>query len=135
MRPCDAEFLLRGEQDSSGSLDRSEVATLAKSLNKPLTEVELDVAMKQLDTDGSGAVSFSEFKTFWRQKFGGQIVEGTKLAAIMAQWSDLKPLPGVAYHPDRYVDPDDEFRARVWATFEKIDSNGDQEISYIEFIK
>ena len=91
--------------------------------------------MKQLDTDGSGSVSFDEFKVFWRQKFGGQVVEGTKLSAIMAQWSDLKPISGVAYHPDRYIDADDEFRARVWATFEKIDSNGDQEVSYIEFIK
>lgn len=108
---------------------------MAKSLNKPLTEVELDVAMKQLDSDGSGSVNFDEFKLFWREKFGGQVVEGTKLAAIMAQWSDLNPIDGVAYHPDRYVDKDDEFRARVWATFEKIDSNGDHEISYIEFIK
>ena len=91
--------------------------------------------MKQLDSDGSGSVNFDEFKRFWRAKFGGQVVEGTKLAAIMAQWSDLNPIAGVAYHPDRYIDKDDEFRARVWATFEKIDSNGDHEISYIEFIK
>ena len=111
------------------------MATLAQSLNKPLSDVELDMAMKQLDTDGSGSVSFDEFKVFWRQKFRGQVVAGTKLAAIMAQWTDLGEMDGVAYHPDRYIDQDDEFRARVWATFEKIDSNGDQAISYIEFIK
>lgn len=92
------------------------------------------MAMQELDKDANGSVSFDEFKLFWRQKFGGHIAEGTKLAAIMAQWSDLRPIPGVAYHPDRYVDPDDEFRARVWATFDKIDANNDQEISYIEFI-
>jgi hypothetical protein len=29
---------------------------------------------------------------------------GTKLAAIMAQWTDLGEMDGVAYHPDRYID-------------------------------
>lgn len=111
------------------------MGTLAKSLGKSLSDVELDQAMKQLDKDGSGAVDFGEFATFWRSKFGGQVVEGSKLGAIMAQWTDLQQIDGVAYHPDRYIDQDDEFRARVWATFEKIDSNGDQQISYIEFIK
>lgn len=122
-------------QDSSGSLDRGEVSKLAQSLGKPLSEEELSAAMKQLDTSGDGTVDYAEFAAFWKAKFGGQVVAGTKLAAIMAQWTDLGEVPGVAYHPDRYVDADDEFRARVWFTFEKIDSNGDHQISYIEFIK
>jgi hypothetical protein len=49
--------------------------------------------------------------------------------------ADTQEVQGVAYHPDRYVDPDEEFRARVWYLFDQIDANHDDCISYIEFIR
>eukprot|EP01049_Picozoa_sp_SAG25_P000384 SAG25_NODE_13_length_24452_cov_18.893976_16_plen_477_part_00 len=110
------------------------MAALASELGKPLGRADLDLAMKQLDKDGNGKVEFPEFKEFWAEKFSGKGTAGSKLAAIMAQWSDIQPIDGVAYHPDRYVDEDDEFRARVWFTFDLIDTNNDHRISYIEFI-
>jgi hypothetical protein len=90
--------------------------------------------MSELDSDGNGEVSLTEFAKFWKEKFTGSLVAGSKLAAMMAQFADARQINGVAYHPDRYVDPEDEMRARCWALFEEIDGNHDNHISYIEFI-
>eukprot|EP01044_Picomonas_judraskeda_P019747 COSAG03_NODE_4230_length_1629_cov_17.833987_3_plen_83_part_01 len=83
---------------------------MAKQLGKDLTPAELTQMMKELDTDGNGEVSIAEFSKFWKAKFTGTLVAGSKLAAIMAQFADQKHIDGVAYHPDRYVDPEDEMR-------------------------
>ena len=45
--------------------------------------------------------------------------------SIMAQFADANHIEGVAYHPDRYMDDDDEMRARCWVLFEEIDANKD----------
>ena len=67
---------------------------------------------------------------YWLEMFSGEYVRGEKLAAVMAQFADAGHIEGVAYHPDRYVDADDEMRARCWVLFEEIDSNHDHHISY-----
>ena len=90
--------------------------------------------MEQLDADGSGEVSMEEFEEFWKSNFSGLLVQGSRLAALMAQFADTRHIAGVAYHPDRYIDPDDEMRARCWALFEEIDGNHDNFISYMEFM-
>lgn len=122
-------------QNNSGSLDSGELDAVAKQLGKDLTPAELTQMMKELDTDGNGEVSIAEFSKFWKAKFTGTLVAGSKLAAMMAQFADQKHIDGVAYHPDRYVDPEDEMRARCWMLFEEIDGNHDNHISYMEFIK
>eukprot|EP01043_Picozoa_sp_COSAG02_P003812 COSAG02_NODE_96_length_37408_cov_9.762604_8_plen_3626_part_00 len=108
---------------------------MAKQLGKNLTPAELAQMMEELDSDGNGSVSAAEFAKFWKDKFTGSLVSGSKLAAMMAQFADARHIDGVAYHPDRYIDPEDEMRARCWALFEEIDSNHDHSISYMEFIK
>ena len=48
--------------DNSGTLERDEVAEmLAYELFEPVSEKELDVAMRDLDEDGNGHVEFQEF--------------------------------------------------------------------------
>lgn len=116
-------------------MDSGELNAVAKQLGKDLTQAELAQMMAELDSDGNGSVSAAEFATFWKAKFTGSLVSGSKLAAMMAQFADSKHIEGVAYHPDRYVDPNDEMRARCWALFEEIDGNHDNHISYMEFIK
>jgi hypothetical protein len=81
--------------------------------------------MKSLDKNHSGTVNYPEFEAYWMKMFSGEIVHGEKMAAIMAQFADINHIPGVAYHPDRYVDEDDELRARCWFLFDTIDSNHD----------
>ena len=79
-------------------------------------------------------MSYEDFEVYWMEMFSGEYVHGEKMAAMIAQFADTEHIDGVAYHPDRYIDDDDEMRARCWVLFEEIDSNGDHHISYIEFI-
>jgi hypothetical protein len=50
----------------------------------------------------------------------------------MAQFDNLMQVPEEAYHPDRYVDADDTFRARVFALFSMIDRDKDLNLSVHE---
>lgn len=122
-------------QDGSGSLDVKEFEGVVKACGKNFTQAELDEALAEIDADKNGTVNYEEFEAYWLKTFTGELVEGTNLSAVLAAWTDLEHIEGVAYHPDRYVDPDDEFRARVWYVFDEIDNNHDKHISYIEFIK
>jgi hypothetical protein len=72
--------------DGGGTLDREEVAALAIRMGSPLTDVELDEAMADMDEDGSGDVDFGELKS-WFARFtsGGASGGGGKLAAMMRQ--------------------------------------------------
>lgn len=55
----------RIDKDKSKMLDRIEVARLIGDLGRPMNRTELDETMKELDMDGSGTVSFEEFKCWW----------------------------------------------------------------------
>ena len=51
--------------DGGGSLSRDEVAELSKVLGIPLSESDLNEAMRMMDADGGGEVDFDEFKEWW----------------------------------------------------------------------
>lgn len=51
--------------DGSGTLDRDEVAVLARRLGHDLTDKQLDRAMSEMDADGDGTVDFEEFKNWY----------------------------------------------------------------------
>ena len=117
-------------QDKSGSISAEEIQAVAEQLGKSFSQAELGVAVKRLDKEGKGVVEYADFEAYWLEMFSGEYVRGEKLAAVMAQFADAEHIEGVAYHPDRYVDADDEMRARCWVLFEEIDSNHDHHISY-----
>ena len=98
---------------------------MAESLGKSFSQKELTDSLKRLDKSGRGEVSYEDFAAYWAEMFSGEYVHGEKMAAIMAQFADANHTEGVAYHPDRYMDEDDEMRARVWVLFEEIDANKD----------
>jgi Ca2+-binding EF-hand superfamily protein len=50
------------DSDGSGSISRSEMKRLMKSLGQNLTDKELDAMMDEVDTDGDGEIDFEEFK-------------------------------------------------------------------------
>ena len=49
------------DADHGGTLDREEIRNLARSMGNQLTEGLLDLAMSEMDEDGSGEVDFDEF--------------------------------------------------------------------------
>jgi Ca2+-binding EF-hand superfamily protein len=57
------------DEDGSGLLDREELSVLADFFSdKPMSEAQLDAAMKEMDEDNSGEVDFDEFKQWWEQR-------------------------------------------------------------------
>eukprot|EP01043_Picozoa_sp_COSAG02_P003814 COSAG02_NODE_96_length_37408_cov_9.762604_10_plen_122_part_00 len=112
-------------QDGSGTISRAEFVQVATNLGKSFTQKELTEALDRLDKTKSGEVGYEAFQAYWDEMFSGEYVHGEKMAAIMAQFADANHIEGVAYHPDRYMDEDDEMRARCWVLFEEIDANQD----------
>eukprot|EP01043_Picozoa_sp_COSAG02_P055337 COSAG02_NODE_6402_length_3598_cov_12.565019_1_plen_574_part_10 len=53
------------DADNSGSLERGEIEVLVGSLGEQLSAAELNTMMEQLDADGSGDVSYEEFRSWW----------------------------------------------------------------------
>jgi calmodulin len=50
------------DADGSGTISRSELKKLMKSLGQKLSDAELDAMMDEVDTDKSGEIDFDEFK-------------------------------------------------------------------------
>ena len=59
------DLFFETDDDGSGLLDRSEVKQLAIMLGQKLNSKELDMAMAEMDEDGSGEVDFDEFFAWW----------------------------------------------------------------------
>lgn len=51
------------DADGSGTISKSELMNLMKSLGQNLSEAELTAMMDEVDTDRSGEIDFKEFKT------------------------------------------------------------------------
>lgn len=53
------------DRDGSGSIDRTELSRLLEALDQPLEEEDLEIALSVIDSNGSGRVSWHEFKAWW----------------------------------------------------------------------
>jgi hypothetical protein len=53
------------DKDSSGFLDRSEIAMLATEMGASLHDWQIDEAFRAMDIDGSGEVDFEEFAEWY----------------------------------------------------------------------
>jgi Ca2+-binding EF-hand superfamily protein len=56
-----AQLFANIDIDGSGTLEREEIAEMTKELGNQLTQRELDLAMAEMDEDGSGGVDLEEF--------------------------------------------------------------------------
>ncbi|KJE93370.1 hypothetical protein CAOG_04169 [Capsaspora owczarzaki ATCC 30864] len=56
------------DTDKSGFLDSAELKSLCYDLGHPLSPVELDLALKMLDENGDGKISYNEFAQWWQQQ-------------------------------------------------------------------
>lgn len=54
------------DKDSSGYIDRKELQTLMKSLNKNFSSAEITEGFARVDTDLSGRIEFNEFYEWYR---------------------------------------------------------------------
>lgn len=56
------------DRDGSGSIDRAELARLLEALDQQLSEEDLEIALSVIDANGSGRVSWDEFKAWWSNR-------------------------------------------------------------------
>jgi len=61
-------LFMDADADGSGELERDEIKMLARMMGAKLSKAELDLAMKEMDGDGSGEVDFKEFYHWWKVK-------------------------------------------------------------------
>ena len=74
----DAEILLERKRiqqvfdsidlDGSGRLDRSELSKASLQLGRRLTDIDVAVAMEEMDADGGGDIDFDEFFEWWQKQ-------------------------------------------------------------------
>jgi len=120
------------DEDGSGFLDRDQVRQMCEMFMGSMTDQELDDAMSQLDTSEDDKVDFAEFRKYWFENIGSG---GGLLQGIVSQFQNVEQVPGVSGNPDRYIDDDDDFRARVFALFAMIDRDHDLAVTAVEFAK
>ena len=54
------------DEDGSGSIDKAELTTACAGLGEKLSAEEVDLMLKQVDTDGSGEIDYDEFVSMAR---------------------------------------------------------------------
>ena len=57
------------DADSSGAIDKSELANLCKDLGVPLDDAQLDAAIEDLDVNKDGVIDLNEFSKWWFSGF------------------------------------------------------------------
>ena len=93
------------DADGGGTLDRDEVGQLSEKLGRKLTDKELDEMMAKMDSDGSGAVEFEEFATYFsvpepepepeakKTDWAATIAAEEEAAALAEPEPELEPAP------------------------------------------
>lgn len=66
------------DKDGSGVIDRNELRLIMKELGNPLSPQDLDEAMAEMDSDGSGEIDFVEFSTWWSKRSSTQILRANE---------------------------------------------------------
>ena len=67
------------DTDHSGELNREELRQLLARMGEACGEAEMDEVMKKFDPDGSGSVTFTEFRDGWQSKEAGASLHHKKV--------------------------------------------------------
>ena len=148
---CRAQFAALDE-DGSGELEEEEIRVLAEELGNKLSDAELEIAMKAMDADGSGAVDFAEFYEWWsanKDQEGGLFAS---IAAEIEQQRKVEELRAEAREMFQLFDDDssgslDKGEVRKLAqsmgmnlnakelddVFSQMDTSGDGDVDFDEF--
>eukprot|EP01092_Planopodium_desertum_P006281 TRINITY_DN2600_c0_g1_i1.p1 TRINITY_DN2600_c0_g1~~TRINITY_DN2600_c0_g1_i1.p1 ORF type:complete len:166 (-),score=30.63 TRINITY_DN2600_c0_g1_i1:102-599(-) len=54
------------DKDGSGHVNSSEFKSMCYDLGHSLSEAELSIALKKVDHDGSGVITYPEFEKWWK---------------------------------------------------------------------
>lgn len=88
------------DDDDSGALSRNEIVVLAKSLGAALTKQETDVAMAEMDKDGSNEVDFLEFYSWWVGAEDGVLAQAkAREEKRNAMWKKVEAIDGTYSSP------------------------------------
>lgn len=58
----------RFDKDRNGAIDRNEFADFLAAIGKQMSEEKIDEGFRDIDTDGSGVIEFSEFVDWWESR-------------------------------------------------------------------
>ena len=144
------------DMDGSGSLEASEVKTLAARMGKKLTPAEVQRAMDTMDENGDGSVSIEEFQDWWRAaksapafstgrrgsvllSVPGEISDeaasrkAARLKALDAMFGDAAPTEqGVDAYEKEREDEEAAILQEVEKLFHEIDTDGSGELERFE---
>ena len=85
------------DEDHSHTLERQEIQHLAERMGHPLSEAELDTAMAELDTNGSGHVKFQEFRSWYLAKHS-EAGEHSAVLKLVEEEAKFNPFTELAGH-------------------------------------
>ncbi|MCK8501084.1 EF-hand domain-containing protein [Myxococcus fulvus] len=62
------DIFQRYDRNRTGAIERAEFARLLEALGQDVTDEELEIALDIVDADGTGRISWMEFKAWWRSR-------------------------------------------------------------------
>merc|ERR1711879_377167 len=87
--PLSQRIFRKHDKDGSGSISNKEFGDLCYELGHHLTDKEIALAVKMIDTDGDGTIDYKEFFDWWRHdsRFANlQIPEADLM--VINQWGE-----------------------------------------------
>lgn len=129
------------DADNSGSLDHEEITEMiAKHLGMKLKPAELEEALKQMDDDSSGEVSFSEFYAWWTKDETQATFQKAikRMEAVKEVFDTLDEDSSGALSRKEVKRLADSLNAKLThrdldAAMREMDEDGDGEVDFMEF--
>eukprot|EP01089_Gocevia_fonbrunei_P012756 TRINITY_DN3102_c0_g1_i1.p1 TRINITY_DN3102_c0_g1~~TRINITY_DN3102_c0_g1_i1.p1 ORF type:complete len:161 (-),score=46.38 TRINITY_DN3102_c0_g1_i1:148-630(-) len=82
--PLSKRIFSKYDTDKSGHINTSEFGSLCYEMGHKLTQTEISVAVKQLDHNGDGSITYDEFQKWWANddRFKNLQLDDAKLEKI-----------------------------------------------------
>lgn len=145
-RPLSEIMFDKFDADRSGFIDAQEFQQLTFALGYALTPVEVEFAVKIIDTDGSGKIEKNEFSAWWKLRDRWEALKLDEEALAIRQaaadcFNEIDSTKTGVIHKQDF----DKFYKEVTdrklttkskeAFLEDLDKNGDGKIQFAEYIE
>lgn len=129
------------DEDSSGLLDREEVALVVEFFagDEEVKDADIDAAMEQMDEDRSGEVDFKEFLDWWKTKSAAAsprkvtIEEPKEVLGAKTRWNRLSRTD--SKRRMQRLSSRDDFESNLRHIFNRYDDDGSGEIDATELLE